>query len=153
MWKHGLPSYSDGSSAYSSQRKSVEFPQKSLSAGTGSIAPYCELRERPQADLAHTESLQHTASAITSSPLTISPTYKQKWLGNSMEPLSDCDRMIISIILHSRTALQSGGFFVTAIAALLVFGTAIFRGSPKVLRFQSLNPVVQSRGWPYSRSQ
>lgn len=148
MWQPGSPNYSDGSQSFSTARKNVVPPQKSSKAGTGNIVPYCESSAPPQADSQLTASPQYTENAITSLPLTISPLYKQKWLGNSTASLSDCDRTIISIILHSRTALQSGGFFVMAIAVLLVLGTAIFMGSPKVLRSENLHPVVQSRALP-----
>lgn len=148
MWQLlGSQNYSDGSSNYSSPRKSVAVPQKLSSDGMEKTVPFCELKERPQADSAPTASPQYMASATSLSPLTISPTYLQKWLGNSTEPLSGCDRMIINIILRSRTALQSGVSGAMVAALLLVSGMWISKGSPKVLHFDNLHPVAQSRVW------
>lgn len=148
MWQLlGSQNYNAGLSNYLSPRKSVAVPQKLSSDGMERTALFCGSRERPQADLVPTASPQYMASAITSSPLTISPTYLRKWLGNSTEPLSDCDRIAIHTILHLRIALQSGGFFAMGTAALLVFGIAISKGLPKVLHYDNSRPVVQSRGW------
>jgi hypothetical protein len=143
MWQPGFHNYSDGSLNYSSLTKSVGLPQKLLGDGMANIAPFCELKERPQADLAPTESLRYTASATTLSHWITCPIYKQKWLGNSTEPLSDCDHMIINVILHLRTALPSGGFFRMVLATLLAFGIATWKGSPKILHLDNSHPVVQ----------
>ncbi len=146
MWD-GLKNYSNGSSNYSRVRKSAAVPQKLSSAGMGSIAPCCELKERPQVDLAPTASPQFTAIATIYSRLITCRNYKRSWLQNSTEPLSDCDRTLIHTILHLRTASQSGGFFAMAVALLLVFGIVISKDLPKALRFDNSHPVARSQAW------
>lgn len=148
MWQPlGSPNSSNGLNNYSNPRKNAAQRLKLSSAGTGSIAPYCESNAPRQGDSRPTELLQSTEIAITSSHWIISRTCKQKWLGNSTARLSDCDRIAIHIILHLRIVLQSGGFFAMATALLLVFGMLTWKDSPKVLHFDNSRPVAQLRGW------
>ena len=147
MW-HGEQNYNDGLSGYLVRRKNAALHQKLSNDGTGIIAPFCELSAPRQGDSQPTESPQYIASTITSLHWIIYPTYKRRWLGNSMEPLSDCDRTLIHIILHLRTASQSGAFFAMGVAALLVFGMLIWKDLPKVLHYDNSHPVALLRVLP-----
>lgn len=152
MCKTGSPDYSNGLNNYLNQKRSAAVPQKLSNPGMGKIVPFCELSDRPQADSQRTESLHCMASVTTLLPLTTSPTCLRKWLGDSTEPLSGCDRMIITIILHLRTALRSGGFFVMAAAILLVSGMLTSKDLPKALPSENLRRAEQSlksQGFPF----
>lgn len=143
MW-NGSPDCSAGSQGYSSPKKSAELLQKSLSDGMENTAPYCELREKLQADLAPIASPHHTEVATTSSHLIISPTCMEKWLGNSKEPLSRFELIAIRL----RIGLRSGVFSLMAAVVPLVFGMLICKDLPKALHSGNSHPAVQLQVWP-----
>lgn len=145
MWQLlGSKNYSAGSSNCSGEKRSAAQRLKLSNPGTENIVPYCESNAPRQGDLAPTESPQYMENAITSSPLTISPTCLQSWLGSSKEPLSGCDRILIHTMLRLRTALPSGASGAMVAALLLVLGIVTSKDLPKIFHLDNSHPVAQS---------
>ncbi|MBW4675928.1 MAG: hypothetical protein KME52_18475 [Desmonostoc geniculatum HA4340-LM1] len=147
MWQNGSPGYSDGSSNYSGERKSGGLTQESSCDGTEISQLYCDSNAIPQAELPPTESPHATPSATTSSHLIISRICFQNWLGNSTEPLSGWDILIIRLILL-RTALRFSGLGMMAAIVLLVSGMWICRDFAKTSRSENSRQSVLSEAWP-----
>lgn len=146
MW-NGWNDCSAGLGDYSSQNENTELHQQFSSDGTEKIAPYCDLKGKPQAESQHTVSRHCTEALIISSPLIISPICMAKWLGSSKEPFSSSDRLIIRLTLQA-IALRCSVLRGLALALLLAFGMLIYKDLHPAMPLENSPRLVPSLGSP-----
>ncbi len=152
MWD-GSSDYSDGLSNYLNPTRKSTAPHREFSCdGIETSQLCCDLSAIPQVESLPTESLQCMEIAATSSHLIIYQNCIQNWLGNSTEPLSDWDTLIIRLI-QIRTALQYSVLGTMAAVALLASGMSISKGFAKITHKEFAHQSLLLETWRYDASR